>query len=129
MIEHPKRWLGSHGYKHDAVCYVQGRPENMTVVVEGPMDALAAAGLGYPAIAILGATPPPAVYDHAARLVSTSYLKHRAIIIPDMDRVADWQNTQMELGQRGVIGSLRVIHGYKDLADMPVEERREFLGS
>ena len=92
------------------------------------MDALAAAGCGYQAIAILGAIPPPLVYTHVATLVAKSYQKHKAIILPDMDRIAEWQAIQMALGLLGVNGLLRVIpNGYKDLAEMPEQERQEFL--
>jgi DNA primase len=115
--------MGSSGYKHDAVCYIAGTASTC-IVCEGPMDALAAASLGYRAIAILGAAPPPVVFDHVARLAGK-----RAVIIPDMDRVAAWQLVQQQLGQRGVIGTLRAIHAYKDLAAMPPDERREFLGT
>jgi DNA primase len=99
-----------------------------TIVVEGPMDALAAAGLGYQAIAILGVDPPKVVYDHVAKLVARSYMKNKAIIIPDMDRVARWQETQQELGQRGVRGELKQVpYGRKDLAECTPDERKEFL--
>jgi len=99
-----------------------------TIIVEGPMDALAAAGLGFPAIAILGVDPPKIVYDHVAQLVARSYMRNKAIIIPDMDRVARWQETQTELGQRGVRGELKQVPGgYKDLAECPLEVRKEFL--
>lgn len=123
-----KRWQGCRGYRHDAVCFIHGDSSMPTIIVEGPMDALAAAGLGYPACAILGVDPPKVVYDHVAKLVARSYLRNKAIILPDMDRVARWQETQQELGQRGVNGVLRQIPGgYKDLAECPLEFRKEFL--
>lgn len=122
LTDHPKRWMGSGGYKHDAVCYIPGGAKSTTVVCEGPMDALAAAGLGYRAIAILGASPPPVVFDHVARLAGP-----RAIILPDMDRVAAWHLVQQQLGQRGVRGMLFAIPTQKDLAALPPDERRDFL--
>jgi DNA primase len=92
------------------------------------MDALAAAGCGFPAIAILGAAPPSVVYDHVANLVNKSYQKGTAIIIPDNDRLGAWVNTQQELGARGIGAMLMPIYsGYKDLAEMPEQERMEFL--
>ena len=88
-----KRWHGSHGYRGDAVSFIPAEYEKTTIIVEGPMDALAAAMCGHPAVAMLGVAPPTLVYDHIAKLVALSYHKHRAIIIPDMDRLADWQHT------------------------------------
>lgn len=88
------------------------------------MDALAAASLGYRAIAILGAAPPPVVFDHLARLLGVD---KQTIIVPDMDRLGSWVQVQHQLGQRGVTSTLVYINGYKDLAAMPPEYRKEFL--
>lgn len=124
----PKRWDGASGYRHDAVCYIPGEYERQTVIVEGPMDALAAAGYGFPAIALLGVDPPKIVFDFVAQLVGKSYQKGRAFIIPDNDRMAKWVGIQNELGARGVSGQLRLVSGgYKDLAEMPAHERAAFL--
>ena len=124
----PKRWDGARGYRHDAVCYIPADPANPTVVVEGPMDALAAAGCGFPAIAILGASPPMLVFDQVARLVDRSYRKGPCIIIPDNDRLAEWAFVQAQLGARGVYGRIQQItSGAKDLAELSTQDRMEFL--
>lgn len=126
----PQRWDGAHGYRHDAVCYIPAEYERPTIIVEGPMDALAAAGCGFPAIAILGATPPKLVFDQVARLVDKSYRKGQAIIIPDNDRLGAWVDTQLELGNRGVYARIQQItNGAKDLAELPEQDRMEFLNA
>lgn len=92
------------------------------------MDALAAAGCGFSAIAVLGAVPPVIVYEHVAKLVSKAYRKGTAIIIPDNDRLGAWVDTQATLGALGVYARIQQLPGaYKDLAEMPQNEREEFL--
>jgi hypothetical protein len=92
------------------------------------MDALAAAGCGFSAIALLGATPPQLVYEHVAKLIQNSYRKGHAIILPDNDRLGAWVDTQAALGALGIYARIQQLPGeYKDLAEMPEGERAEFL--
>lgn len=123
-----KRWDGARGYRGDAVCYISADFSRPVLIVEGPMDALAAASCGFPAIAVLGSMPPQLVFDQVVRLVETSYRKGSCFIVPDADRLGDWANTQAQLGARGVYGSIQQLPGgFKDLAEMPQPERQEFL--
>lgn len=122
-----KRWDGASGSRYDAVCYIFA-PANTLVVVEGPMDALAVAGQGYPAVAVLGADPPPNVIKHVAQIATLSQRVAKVIILPDMDRLATWQHFQHKLGMIGVHAEIKLGPlNYKDIAECPLDVRKEFF--
>ena len=56
----------------------------MAVIVEGPMDALAAAGEGYYGFALMGNTPPPEVLNHVIALCTARGIVG-AVVVPDHD--------------------------------------------
>ena len=125
FAEDCKRWDSPHGPRGDALCYLRNpdvSKEGNFVIVEGPMDALAAAGCGYAAIALLGVSPPGAVLAHAATIIQ----QRRAICIADRDSVPKWIKIQNQLGLMGIHTKL-VIPTEKDLAKLAREQRKTFL--
>ena len=124
MIETPQRFESPHGVaRGDALVFVapwQVRA-GPVVIVEGPMDALAAAGEGFPALALLGATPPDEVIEYAAALLGGTL----GILVLDADgRVA---RVAPRLSVCGVRIRLRLPYPYKDLAAAPFQERHRIL--
>lgn len=94
------------------------------VIVEGPMDALAAAGLGYVGIGLMGNTPNDAVLNHIEEIVKTF---GTCIIIPDRDAEEQGIAVTAKLWARGVRCTLKRITGAKDLAELDPERRRLLL--
>jgi hypothetical protein len=121
-----KRWDSPSGPRGDALCFLPVQESNTIVLVEGPMDALAAAEAGASAVAILGATPPRSVVGHIVSLVQRGAYRRR-IIVPDLDAVGPWVKLQQRLGMAGVYFQLKMDARYKDLASMPLEERKWLL--
>jgi hypothetical protein len=118
------RWDSPLGSKGDAIVFIKGDPETL-VVGEGPMDALAAAGLGFSAAATLGVRPTVPVINHLAG-VAREY--RDVILLADRDSLVDWMKWQRFLGSMGVHGDLwEPWSGYKDLAAMSIEKRKEFF--
>jgi len=99
----------------------------LAVIVEGPMDALAAAGAGtgVAGVALMGTHPSHEAFDHIKRLFKT------VLVIPDSDEAGleagiTWQ---YELNTRGVTALLKFLpDGYKDLAECPQAMRRRLTG-
>lgn len=94
-----------------------------TVIVEGPMDALAAAGLGFLGIAVMGNQPTYEVIEHLAGFARSF---QPVIVLPDADALEFGANVLCPLAMRGISGMIRAPHK-KDLAEMRPEERKEFL--
>ena len=123
----------------DAIIRVRARPvyspsfgpcpvRRPDVVVEGPLDALASASVGFSSIAIMGANPSESVLLHVKRLVG----EYKLVIMLDGDRT----------GRAGAIALLHKLSalgldcympyldmwvGYKDLASMPADARKGAL--
>jgi hypothetical protein len=122
-----KRWDSPPGSKGDALVFLPGRRHGVPIlVVEGPMDALAGASSGYPGVATLGVAPTRATVTHIAALVH-SY--PRTILLPDHDSVGKWVTLQGMLAQHGVYARIVELSPYKDLAEVPTDEREGFLGA
>lgn len=87
-------------------------------ITEGPMDALAAAEVGFWGIAMLGTNPPPEATEHMLYLVVGGNAP--TVVVSDegaIDVALKWWG--------GIPGSLILTtYPYKDLAEMPREERR-----
>lgn len=96
-----------------------------TVVVEGPMDALAAAGEGYLGIGLMGNMPNSDVLDHVF-----TYAKMYAplLILPDKDMLEMGPLVLCPMAQRGLVGTI-LMSQEKDLAAMVPSQRRAILGS
>jgi hypothetical protein len=132
MIEEPskglmqKRYQSSHGARGPAVIIVY--PDGITrldvAIVEGPMDALAAAEVGVVGIALMGNTPNREALDRIAE----NYAAYRGIVVPDRDSYAEAALTMSKLSARGMGLALRTVLPWKDLAEVPAAKRRAVLG-
>lgn len=97
--------------------------DDPVVVVEGPMDALAAASAGYVGIALMGKAPGEAVLNHVA-----GYLHKRPVlVVADSDAVADASRIAAALAARGRRCRIMEIRPNKDLAETPVLLRQARL--
>lgn len=95
-----------------------------SVIVEGPMDALAAAYWGYTGIALMGNDPPEEVFDYLSTVVRPL---GRVIVIPDKDHLEMGSTVVVELGLRGVVETTMVLPTAKDFAEMRIVERGRLL--
>lgn len=128
---HVRRWESPHGIARGrSVCVVWPRrnvnePMVASVVVEGPMDALAAAGEGYLAVALMGVTPALEVLDLTAKLLYGTL----PVLVADMGAEAAMADNALYLCHPDRLGPLKILVPYphKDLAAMPKGERGEFL--
>lgn len=118
-----KRWDSPHGPRGDAVAYLGGLGKNL-VVVEGPMDALAATLCRADAVAILGLTPPASVFLHLAK-IAAGYDK--ITLVSDLDGIGMWTKIQHGLTKYGVLCRLVSPSPFKDLAEAPQSERERIV--
>lgn len=118
-----KRWESPWGPRGDSVAYLPSRGAAIAVVVEGPMDALAAADCGVSAVATLGVGAPDPVLAHVATLVQGF---NKVLIVPDNDELSAWARIQAALGSMGVHAEMRPPYA-KDLAGMSAHTREELL--
>jgi hypothetical protein len=120
MDDNPKRWQSPHAPRGDAVIVVwpTDRP-TLSAVVEGPMDALAAAGAGVLGVALMGATPSQEA------LVLTATMIHGTIctVVADQDALQAAARWTAFLANVGVRVRMTYSAAYKDLADTPPAER------
>lgn len=67
------RYQSPKGNRHEALCVVHPEQETQgNVIVEGPLDALAAAGAGYTGYSLMGMKPSQATLMHLALLLTKS---------------------------------------------------------
>lgn len=128
MVEHPVRYKSPAAPRGDALIVVH--PENSpvgVVIVEGPMDALAAAGESYIGVALMGNKPSEKVFEHLVTLLSTFQLS--TTIFPDRDAFSEGATLTARLWSRGVRCQLKAIHGAKDLAELSPSQRSSLLQS
>jgi len=96
------------------------------VIVEGPMDALAAATLGYTGIATMGALPSESVVAAIAKRIKSA--GSRALVVADADATNPAVKIASGLSVRGVVARVvQVPGGNKDLADALPSQREECL--
>jgi len=93
------------------------------VVIEGPMDALAAAEFDYVGIALMGNQPTDAVIEHLSGFVRSF---QPVWIVPDADSLHMGPNVLCALVQHSLSGMI-LTPPKKDLAAMSRKERRSFL--
>lgn len=128
MDDNPLRYASPKASREDAVvtCYpLMETGRRKLVVVEGPMDALAAATCGHYGIGIMGNTPPLSVLR---RIRNTAKVLgyDRVHVVPDMDMIELGATMAGYLGQYG-IKTVVLEPQDKDLAAMSIPERKEFL--
>ena len=92
-----------------------------SIIVEGPMDALAAAGMGYVGVALMGNKPGESVLCHIEEIVK---VYGDCYVIPDRDAFKEGAEITAKLWARGVRCTLKSIQGAKDLAELSPERRK-----
>lgn len=111
-----KRYVSPAAPRGDALAVVF--PEECalgSIIVEGPMDALAAAGMGYVGVALMGNKPGEAVLCHIEAIVK---VYGDCYVIPDRDAFQEGAEITAKLWTRGVRCTLKSIQGAKDLAEL-----------
>lgn len=89
------------------------------------MDALAACEVGYTSIALMGLAPPSEALEHMSILFSRV---PQVLLVSDSDYPRELISRVMEpLLRQGIRVSLVMTYPYKDLAEVPVEDRKEML--
>jgi hypothetical protein len=124
-----KRYTSPYAPRGDAIVVVwphDTTPPSRSVIVEGPMDALAAAGEGFLGIALLGNTPPEAVLDLVPKFAGL-FTRTTPLLVFDEDAPKEAVSIVRRLSERGVVCTLRSPYPYKDVASIPKEERSRFL--
>lgn len=126
----PRRWESPHGVSRgDAIVLVWPNEikkiddKFRSVVVEGPFDALAAAGLGYRAVGLMGSGPPEACLDLTAQLLRGTI----TLVVFDADQPEAMIEVMKSLMARGLTCGLRSPYPGKDLAELPVSTRKLVL--
>lgn len=123
----PRRWESPHGIaRGNSVCLMwpkEPRPERFVAIVEGPMDALAAAGEGFVAIALMGVNPSTEVLCLTAKLFRGTI----PLIVMDINAEAAMAENQAKLVKLGLNGKLVSPYPGKDLAALDRPARREVL--
>mgnify|MGYP001564962656 CR=1 FL=1 len=123
------RYQSPRAARGDAIIVVwpRGVPKDASVdgaVVEGPMDALAAAGAGCVGVALMGAMPPEA----ALALTATILGGRMVYVVFDRDQPGPMvTRTLPYLLQQGVMAKLVDPYPAKDLADLHPRERERLL--
>ena len=95
-----------------------------TVICEGPMDALAACGLNYVGIGLMGNQPPDTVVRHIVRLIKRYF--EPVIIVPDLDHIEMGAYMVGCLAGVGIVTKI-ILPTQKDLCKMPFQERKVLL--
>jgi hypothetical protein len=124
-VEHPKRYQSPSVSRGDSVVLVwpYSAPEKV-VVVEGPMDALAAAECGVLGVSLMGNTPTPAVLNHVSILLPSLPV----LVIGDSDAINEAARLVGALATRGRKVTIRLLPcGVKDIAELNVDERRKVI--
>lgn len=128
------RYVSPSGQRHGALCVVDpvqlGYEEEavqVTAIVEGPMDALALAGLGVPSIALMGIRPDNETLHHLRTLLQAR--KHVAAIVFDNEDEAQAMAFRLgfDLAVHG-IASRTFRTKEKDVADSTDQERQTLRG-
>jgi hypothetical protein len=95
----------------------------VTVVAEGPFDALAAADVGCIGIGLMGNKPPSIVWDH----IWDRYHGNKILLVSDIDSVGDTVQWQAQLAIRGMKSQVVVPSGVKDFAALTKEQRIQLV--
>lgn len=124
------RYMSPKGCRAGAFVSVAPELEDPThaVIVEGPMDALAAAECGWLGIAVMGMEPPIEVRGHVA-----DYLKRRSIksvlVTFDNEPLAQSNATHVaaNVSAYGIRARVAPVRSAKDLAELPYRQRAQFF--
>lgn len=117
------RYQSPHSARGDALTVVWPREQARgSVIIEGPMDALAAAELGYVGVALLGGNPSTEVLNFARNLVQPYTPR---LLIGDNDS----PQFMAKLAAWFVPCRFLLPTPWKDLAECPRLQRRQLLES
>lgn len=128
MLKHDLRYRSAKGGRFGSIVVVwpMARRKREVVLVEGPTDALAAAGLGYLGIATMGAL----FSTYAVKFIGRALpLDITVIVVPDLDTPEFGVENVRELSAAGRKTVLRMSVGANDLASMTSDAREELLKS
>lgn len=102
-----------------------GYYKSQAVIVEGPMDALAAAEFGYLGIALMGKNPAA----EALELIVTRFGRTHVpfLIIPDKDDEGFGATLVAAFANLGATAAVRLLTHGKDLCEMTKLQREKFL--
>ena len=129
------RYQSPPGPRGDALIIVDPLPALVSatpvrpgvVLVEGPMCALADAGVGYRGVAIMGnfngEPPAPPTLEHLIKAIRG----HPVVIVGDLDSPAALAPTAAALAAKGGVRCRMVVCPRKDLADLPAPLRGTLL--
>ncbi len=122
------RYQSPKGPRADALIVIaacKGEVSKFCVVVEGPMDGLAAAALGYDAIVTMGIAPP----DSTIKQLEVYLEKRPTLVVFDSEPEATYCaiHLSMHLCGDGIKARVASLHTYNDLAKCPVQVRARFL--
>ena len=122
------RYQSPTGPRQDAIILVkpdeEDEPMPCSLLVEGPMDALAGAMAGYPSVALMGMTPSRSTIDFLVQR-----LGRRPMLIcldAELEAKGNSIRLQLDLASRG-IRTACVVLPKKDLAACSLEERAQSL--
>lgn len=117
------RYQSPSGPRLDALVVVKPveSSQRTAVVVEGPMDALAAAGLGFYSIALMGMTPSGSTVD----FLKQKLLGRPTLILLDneLEAFGNAVRLSLELSSRGIRAKAVGLSQGKDLASLIFYER------
>lgn len=126
MLKHDLRYRSAEGGRFGSIVVVW--PANGTkrelVLVEGPMDALAAASLGYLSIATMGASFTRYAVKFIKRVLPPDIA---VIVVPDVDAPEFGVENVAALSAAGRRTVLRMPVGVNDLSKMSLDAREELL--
>lgn len=125
MNDHELRYASPASPRDDSLVIVWPKSTASVggVVVEGPMDAMAAAGQGFVGVALMGNQPNEVVLDHLCKYARAF---QPVLILPDIDALEMGPTVLCAIAQRGIGGTI-LSPLKKDLAEMSISQRREFL--
>jgi hypothetical protein len=122
------RYSSPFATREDSICIVwpADLSKRTAVVVEGPMDALAAAGAGAIGFALMGNTPNPEVFAFLETHLKAVRPK-KLLVIPDLDTPQMAGVVLSRLAGSGLRAWAKMPSA-KDLAAMLPEEREKLIG-
>lgn len=124
------RYQSPHAPREGSLILVVPREPapHRAALVEGPMDALAAAGEGVWGIALMGNTPPPGALSGLFELLGTLGVTE-CRIVEDADSPGSLALVQSYLSASGLATASTVSYPGKDLSDCRREDRAWLLRS
>ena len=123
---HELRYASPPVPRDDSLCIVwpeDSKPRFGGVILEGPLDALAAAGEGFVGVSLMGNMPTDEVLQH---LLTFARAFQPIYVVPDADALDAGARLFASLAQHGLDVKLKTP-AYKDLAAMSPKQRGDVL--